>query len=73
VGELRNEHGEVDWVVVPAEETAKRKDEIERYHLSARKHGLVAFDAAGEPVLTIAGHNFGRSELEMALKQAAGQ
>jgi hypothetical protein len=72
VGELRNTHAEkVDFVIVSAAETAARGDEIARYNLAARKHGLVAFDASGEPVLTIAGHAFGRPELEMAIAQVA--
>lgn len=72
VSELRAEHGDqVDFVIVSAEETAKRADEIERYQLAARKHGLVAFDASGEAVLTIAGHAFGKPEIEMALAQIA--
>lgn len=71
MGELRDVHGEkVDFVVVPAAETKRRGEEIERYHFAARKHGLVAFDAAGEPVLTIAGHDFGKPEIEMAVSQA---
>ena len=72
VGELRSVHAEkVDFVIVPASETARRADEIARYNLAVRKHGLVAFDASGEPVLTIAGHTFGRPELEMAVAQVA--
>lgn len=72
VSELRTERGDaIDFVIVSGEDTAKRQDEIQRYQLSARKHGLVAFDASGEPVLTLAGHNFGRPELEMALAQIA--
>jgi len=72
VSELRNAYAEkVDFVIVPAAETARRQDEIQRFNLTARKHGLVALDASGEPVLTIAGHNFGRAELEMAVAQVA--
>ena len=72
VGELRNVYGEkVDFVIVDAADTAKRTDEIARYNLAVRKHGLVAFDASGEPVLTIAGHAFGRPEIEMAVMQVA--
>lgn len=72
VGELRSVYGEkVDFVIVDAVETAKRADEIARYNLAVRKHGLVAFDASGEAVLTIAGHTFGRPEIEMAVAQVA--
>ena len=59
----------VNFVVVGAEETKQRGDELELYMLSSRRHGLVAFDAAGEVVLTIAGHQFGRPEIEMAIGQ----
>lgn len=72
VGELRDVYGEkVDFVIVPAAETAKRGAEIERYNLAVRKHGLVAFDARGEAVLTIAGHTFAKPEIEMAVAQVA--
>jgi len=64
------EYGDrVNFVVVGAEETKQRGDELELYMLSSRRHGLVAFDAAGEVVLTIAGHQFGRPEIEMAIGQ----
>ena len=70
VSELRTVHGDqVDFVIVPAEETARRGDEIERYVLSARRHGLVAFEKTGEPVFAIAGHDFGKAEIELALRQ----
>jgi hypothetical protein len=72
VSELRDEYaGQVEFVVVPAEETARRGQEIERYHLAARKHGLVAFDRSGAVVVTIAGHQFGREELLLAIAQAS--
>lgn len=70
MSELRDVYGEkVDFVIVPAEETKARGNEIERYNLSARKHGLVAFEASGAAVLTIAGHDFGKPEIEMAVAQ----
>lgn len=70
VSELREVHGEtVDFVIVSPEETAQRGAELERYLLSARRHGLVAFEQTGEPVFTIAGHNFGKPEIELALAQ----
>jgi hypothetical protein len=70
VSELREEHGEaVDFVIVSPEETKTRGAEIERYLLSARRHGLVAFEVSGEPVFAIAGHNFGKAEIEVALAQ----
>jgi hypothetical protein len=70
VSELRAEHGDqVDFVVVPAAETAKRSEEIERFLFGGRRHGLVAFDAGGSPVVILSGHTFGRPEIEMALAQ----
>ena len=72
VGELRTQYGDrVDFVIVEPADTAQRADEIARFNLAVRKHGLVAFDASGEPVLTIAGHTFGKPEIEMALAQVA--
>jgi hypothetical protein len=70
VSELRAQHGEaVDFVIISPEETAQRGAEIERYLLSARRHGLVAFAKSGEPVFAIAGHDFGKAEIELALAQ----
>ena len=72
MGELELEYGDrVDFVIVEAEETKARGDELERYLLASRRHGLVAFDAAGEVVVTIAGHQFGREEIVMAIDQIA--
>ena len=70
MGELETEYGnQVDFVVIDAEETKQRGDELELYLLASRSHGLVAFDAAGEVVVTIAGHQFGREEIVMAIGQ----
>lgn len=70
VSELRETHGSsVDFTVVEPADTAARADEIARYQLSARKHGTVAFDAQGEPVVILGGHSYGKAELEMALAQ----
>ena len=74
MSELRETHGEtVDFVIVPPEETAQRGAEIERYLLSARRHGLVAFETTGAPVFAIAGHSFGKAEIEMAVAQVTKQ
>ncbi len=70
MGELETQYGDqVDFVIVEPEETKQRTAELERYLLASRRHGLVAFDAAGEVVVTIAGHQFGRAEIEMAIVQ----
>ncbi len=73
MSELRAEQGDaIDFVIVPAAETARRGEEIERFQFGGRRHGLVAFDASGAPVVIFAGHAFGRPEIEMAIKQIAG-
>lgn len=51
----------------------QRTAEIERFQFGGRRHGLVAFDAAGQPVVIFAGHTFGRPEIEMALAQILPQ
>lgn len=71
VSELRDEYGDqVELTVISAEQTAERKDEILRYNLASRGHGLVGFDAAGEPVASIAGHRFGEDEIRVVIAQA---
>lgn len=70
VSELRETHGSsVDFTIVEPADTAARADELARYNLTARKHGTVAFDAAGEPIVILGGHSYGKAELEMALAQ----
>lgn len=72
VGELEKEYGDrVNFVIVEPEDTKARTAELERYQLASRRHGLVAFDASGEVVVTIAGHQFGRDEIMMAISQVA--
>lgn len=72
VSELRETHGStVDFTVIEPAETAARGDELARYNLTARKHGTVAFDASGEPIVILGGHSYGKPELEMALAQIA--
>jgi hypothetical protein len=69
VGELEEEYGErVDFVVVPAEETARRRDEIVAFGFEELKHGLVAFDPAGVPQVTLPGHQFGKEEIRAAVE-----
>ena len=71
VGELEKEYGDrVTFVVVDGSELPQRKDELKLYQLTSRGHGLVAFNSAGEVVMTIAGHQFGRAEIETAIAQA---
>jgi hypothetical protein len=57
-------------VLVSPEDTAAAVDELEEFGFTELKHGLVAFNAAGEAVAKIPGHNFGRAEIEAALQEA---
>ena len=64
--ELQTEYeGQVEFVIVPAEETATRAEEIASYELGS--HGLVVFDAEGEPRASLPGHSFGKSEILAAI------
>ena len=70
VDELREEYGDrVDFEVVSPEETGAAGEDLARYNLSSRGHGLVAITAGGQAVVTIAGHRFGREEVLMAIAQ----
>jgi hypothetical protein len=70
VGELETEYGDrIDFVIVPAEETARRGDEIEAHGFTALKHGLVGFGPDGEARVRMPGHQFGRAEIEAALPE----
>ena len=69
MGELAQEYeGQVEFVVVSAEQTAQRSDEIELYGFTEKKHGLVGFAPGGEAVVTIPGHDYGKSEIDAAVK-----
>lgn len=71
VRELEQEYGEqATFVLVSPEETGARADELTEYGFTDLKHGLVVFNAAGDAVAKIPGHNFGRTEIEAALKTA---
>lgn len=70
VDELREEYGDrMDFEVVPPEVTTQAAEELERYNLISRGHGLVAFNAGGEAIVTVAGHDYGREVIEMAMNQ----
>ena len=70
VNELRNEYGDrVDFQIIDPEQTQESAHELKAYNLESRGHGLVAITARGEAVVTIAGHRFGREEVEMAVQQ----
>lgn len=69
MGELEEEYGErAEFNVIPAEETAKRSDEIDAFGFTELRHGLVIFAADGEPVVKMPGHQFGRAEIEAGLR-----
>ena len=71
VGELEEEYGdEVDFVIVSAEDTKARQDEIVEYGFAEKMHGLVTFDADGQVGATLPGHNFGKEEIRGALEAA---
>lgn len=68
VSELKTEYaGRVEFVLIPAEETVKRFDEIEAYGFIAQKHGLVGYASDREVLVKLPGHNFGRSEIVAAI------
>ena len=60
----------VDFVIVPAEETNARQDEIAAFGFADQMHGLVVFGPDGEPAAKLPGHNFGAEEIEAALAAA---
>ena len=68
MGELDQEYGDrVDFVIVSADDTQQRQDEIIEYGFVDLKHGLVAFTVDGEAAVKIPGHQFGREEIEAAV------
>ena len=67
--ELEPEYeGRIDFVIVEPADTETRADELEEYELGS--HGLVVFDAEGEPTAHIPGHEFGREEIVIAIATA---
>lgn len=69
VGELALEYeGQVDFEVVPAEETNQRFDEVLGFGWEAERHGLVGFDSEGEAVINMPGHSFGKDEIAAAIE-----
>lgn len=69
MGELQKEYAtQANFVVVPSVETLQRMDEVNGFGFEDLKHGLVVFDASGEAQTKLAGHQFGRPEIEAALR-----
>lgn len=70
MSELETEYeGQVVFVIVPAEETVQRSEEIAAYGLGS--HGLVVFDAEGVPRAELPGHSFGKAEIVAAIEEAS--
>ena len=59
----------MDFVIIPAEDTAQRGDEIEAFGFTELRHGLVGFTSEGDPLVKLPGHNFGKPEIEAAAAQ----
>jgi hypothetical protein len=69
VRELEPEYQDrIDFVVIEAEETALRQDEIDELGFTELKHGLVGFSGSGEAVVKLPGHQFGKPEIEQAIQ-----
>ena len=69
MGELEPEYeGRVDFVLIPAEETAERADEIEAFGFTDARHGLVIFTSAGDPSVKMPGHDFSKEEIVVAIE-----
>lgn len=74
MGELETEYGDrVDFVLVSAEETAQRQEEITLYGFTDLKHGLVVFSSTGEALVKMPGHQFGKEQIEEALLEVLDQ
>jgi hypothetical protein len=70
VGGLEQDYGDrVDFVIVPAEETAQRIAEVNAFGFAEQRHGLVGFSADGQARVKIPGHQFGRPEIEDAIQR----
>ncbi len=71
--ELEQEYeGRAQFTIVSPDQTAASSAEIEAFGFSELKHGLVVFDAEGEPRVKLPGHMFGRAEIEDGLKGVLG-
>lgn len=67
--ELETEYaGQFHFNVLSAEETKKRQDEVIGFGFEAQRHGLVILDPKGEALAKLPGHQFGRAEIESAMK-----
>jgi len=70
VGELETEYeGRIDFVIISAEETKQRGDEIALYGFTDLKHGMVGFTGDGETLVKMPGHSFDKAEITAAAEQ----
>ena len=70
MGELQEEYGtRVDFVIVPAEETAHRGEELAAFGFTEARHGLVAFTADGVPLVKLPGHELEKEEIRAAVEE----
>lgn len=71
VSELETEYGDrVNFVIVSPEDTEAAAEDLEKFGFTDNKHGLVVFDAAGEVVAKMPGHDFPKTDIEANLKLA---
>ena len=74
MGELAKEYeGKVQFELVSPQETQAAAEDLERFGFTEASHGLVAFDASGEPQVMIPGHSFGREEIVGAIEKVLGE
>jgi hypothetical protein len=70
VGELEIEYeGRIQFVLIDAEETANRGDEIEEYGFADQLHGMVGFTSNRTVVVKMPGHSFGKEEIVQAIEK----
>ena len=74
MSELETEYeGRIQFVVIDAEETAKRGDEIDEYGFTDQLHGLVGFTRDRTVVVKMPGHSFGKEEIVEAIKMVLSE
>lgn len=60
---------QINFTIIPAEETLRRTEEVNSFGFEALLHGMVAFNLEGEAVVKIPGHRFGKAEIEAAVQK----
>lgn len=70
MSELEKEYADrAKFTIVPPEETVAATEDIERFGFTDLKHGLVAFDAEGEALVKMPGHDFPKEDIVAALEK----